>query len=1243
MLLCLALVHMRSLLVAGANCNIALDNSVVRVDLLTSEFVLQNCQWRNVSLELVTHGPFVIVLSNIQMDGGALTIATEASATAAPSAISLQNSTLVACTDCLHVHATTLLASCVHITVSSSTVYATRSALSLAATRVEHCSMTIRDSNIQAQCSGQCGAAVVETRQAVNVSMRAISSNIMATSRDSSSSSMSFSSVLSVSSATINATNVTVQASACNVTAIGSSAATAMGFASYSSSNSSTVFAANVMISASRCTLIVTASTSVACLGFASLSRDRSAITATNIVVYALECNATASGISSVASMGFVSYSYLSSSSTIDASNITVLTSGCSVAATGMNTVTSMGFSSFSDSSGTINATNVTMQASACNVTAIGSSAATAMGFASYSSSNSSTVFAANVMISASRCTLIVTASTSVACLGFASLSRDRSAITATNIVVYALECNATASGISSVASMGFVSYSYLSSSSTIDASNITVFASGCSVSAIGSNCVSCMGVASLSRDLSTIDTTGMAVYASRCNVTASGTSSVSNMGIASFSYLSSSSAITATNLTLWAAGCVVTATGNKTVANMGVASYCAFFSTVSTMNTGLFVLGCNLSTIGNGSVANIGVASYSVSNAAVIFATNTTAFASGCNAVVTGRSAITAMGFSALSRAASSTVAVRSALLVWCSSHIVAVGDASLAGVAAAVSTVVELADVRWVLLRARIAVSGGSCMTMAPSTPLPSVAEDVELLHCTAGGWATPSLLCRSNVTLNGKTLDQSLTPTAYSGPCTFSRPTSCIDFLPPSGIPSPPFQPQVLPDVGCSYTSTLTNTPEHVESASVLLSASDPTSSTTSSRSPTVAASSFSLTVLPADNHGAPNAAGAAAKFIGSNTVATAIVQVGVASAVVSCVAAMPSAISYASRLGSLAKVADCGFARDVDGGAAPDPFEHPFYFALGSSRMRHIAGAAVLTLLLFVVIPCSLMLAAHQLLGDAPQAHPSLCRLQRFYFGTFTSLCFAYFGPTVLGAGVTLMSLGDNSPLNFLGVLLAMTVIVVWCPLTTGLQRLPLRKKADGQTVWDFHHRLCVTMWIFAEAAAELGRMTSRLYYVEEVLISCAFAALANAPPVGGSCIVHALAMIALAATHLLYLVLSIPYKARLDNGYAIAAGILQFLLATDNIFIVLGAGAAAESVAGALVVVLSSFFFIEAVTGSFVACAQRSRHRLAALHDPTGVTLRHQHDDVEELNNDGVCLSVPLKNTNPLFVIENQSA
>ena len=73
--MCLAFVMlMRALAVDGADCSVVSDGGTAQVNLPTTEYVLQGCHWQDAKLEFLADGPFAVVLRNIRMEGGTITV-----------------------------------------------------------------------------------------------------------------------------------------------------------------------------------------------------------------------------------------------------------------------------------------------------------------------------------------------------------------------------------------------------------------------------------------------------------------------------------------------------------------------------------------------------------------------------------------------------------------------------------------------------------------------------------------------------------------------------------------------------------------------------------------------------------------------------------------------------------------------------------------------------------------------------------------------------------------------------------------------------------------------------------------------------------------------------------------------------------------------------------------------------------------------------------------------------------------
>ena len=983
----------------------------------------------------------------------------------------------------------------------------------------------------------------------------------------------------------------------------------------------------------------------VASAGVASVGTSYASSVVRGLAVEVDGCQVRATGDSSVASLGIAMLSGGSAKHT--AANVTLRCEDAQVLSNGSAAVGSLSFTSYCAAQQEVDVQSLSVCAISSNITTLGSGDCASSVGACACGSPSSTTSMARVSISATASNVSTSGANSVSSLGAA---HSGASLTARDWTVYAERCRIESQGSGDCVSSGGIACKN-SASSQLSASNTTFVFSSSAVQARGSNGVTSAGLASygtislttVEASLSsTIAASLCTVYSESSTISAFGSgNAIASMGIASFNLcgsvcacqniivVRSTSSVSCANVTIHGVSTRCTASGKDSIASMGVAS-----RAIATCKNIYVTNRC--STLPTFSVAGVAVS---------LTASNSTVNSSG-------NASVAALALSSL--VSSSEYHVRT-----CQSDVQCSGSPSDRCACLFSSTAdspLKSTTGSLIAVATRVSAPSSSCISLRPvlsdTGGNVSVLRDVSLA-CPNVGWSgTCSNCCGSNISVNGSPLTASNVATWFVG----------LQLNPIGGCPigggcsaiAPP--PMTLPlKAGCNSAAGLPS------SSDLPSSRNTKTSSSSASRSRNGSPSSMSFShfishsrsrtqrfhelsnstnVLlslgptlslsdsppPHPDKVIPSAAHVAAELLGSESVAAAVVQGGTTSAAVASIAGAPSAATYASRVGSLAKVADCGFASGIKADAVPDTFEHPLYFALGSSQLRNYAGGAVLTLLLFVLLPCLLVAATHWQLGEAPQDRPALCQLQRHVFGVLASLCFAYFAPGVQGASVMLVFYGDDEAM-VAGVLLFLAVIAVWCVLFLGLWCVPLLALVDGRAVWNFRRRLCVTMWVFAEAAAELSRMTSRLYYAEEVFLSCALAALANAPPIRGSCTPVALAVIVLAATHVAFQALYRPYKGLLDASFLLLAGVLQLLLAIVNFTLVQGAGAAAEGAAGALVLALSCLFFIQAVVGSFVACAEQSRRRLAKGAD---------HGDDGSDSGDESCssLAVPLA-TNPL--------
>ena len=910
-------------------------------------------------------------------------------------------------------------------------------------------------------------------------------------------------------------------------------------------------------------------------------------------------------------------------------------------------------------SANTARADSVRIEAINSNVAATTTNGmACSMGFASYSKSGSSTITANNATLFSANSIVIARGTTCVASMGFASYSSiSSSKITVSNATLYSAYSNVTASGSDSVASMAFTSSSG-TSTSTITVNNATLFSASSNATASGSSSVACMGFTSsnsFNAGSSIIVAYNATLYSSNSSVTATGGNSVASIGFASFG--ATTSTTTANDVTLYCEESSVTATGSHSVASMGFASRSIFTGGTSTTNNNratFYAASSSVTATGFNSVASMGFSSYSAatSGRATITANSATVYSAASSVTATGSYPVASMGFASYSGGSGIySVTTNNVVLVLCASRVYGSGAGSIAIVGSDPTPALPF-TARCLLVRSQIVMDCRPCVTMLDGHTegaLPSLAMDLSL-QCGSVG-TLPR--CSHNVT------SASQTPVpSPAGSCPTYNFTTCDTIFPTPVHPSivlPPWmrggdlapsrvahsfsQTVTAPSLSRTATSAASHSTfsRRQGAVSMLASNNTCTMTTRSALSPSVTPS---MAVLggPSPSSGTVHVA---AQLIGSEAAARAVVSSTSVSAAMSSVVSAPSAMASASRVASLSKVVDCGFGAEIDGeNAVPDMLDLPVHPAVGSSRLRYYVGGVALTSSLLVLLPLLAVLGSHAKLGDTRRSRPTLMWLQRHIFTTFAFVCVGFFGPPVVGGGVLLLFFSDAGDWGAaaVGALGVASVVVAWGFLAAGLWRLPLSIDSSNRTsvagarlVWNFKRRMCVALWCFAGSSRDL-RGVARFYFSEELLASCAMAAIANAPRVDGSCHGLAWAMAAVAVAHLAFVAVVRPYDLRLDNVWSLLVASLQVALSVVQTAVVYGADG--RDVAAALVLALCASFFLQAALGAMLECVALSRRRVQRVIQG-GAIGGALEDNSDKEDGDSV-LTVPLTNAmNPL--------
>ena len=151
--------------------------------LTATTLLLEKCRWANVGIRLLADGPFVVVLRDVQLVGGSLTIAVSGGLEEATvgSALILQSSTLINCSKCLCVSSASAPLFHVDLVVAHSTIEANESAATLDAPYIRDSSIRVTDSTVEVHSVANAVVASANAPHADNVLIEVINSTVDAT------------------------------------------------------------------------------------------------------------------------------------------------------------------------------------------------------------------------------------------------------------------------------------------------------------------------------------------------------------------------------------------------------------------------------------------------------------------------------------------------------------------------------------------------------------------------------------------------------------------------------------------------------------------------------------------------------------------------------------------------------------------------------------------------------------------------------------------------------------------------------------------------------------------------------------------------------------------------------------------------------------------------------------------------------------------------------------------------------
>ena len=349
---------------------------------------------------------------------------------------------------------------------------------------------------------------------------------------------------------------------------------------------------------------------------------------------------------------------------------------------------------------------------------------------------------------------------------------------------------------------------------------------------------------------------------------------------------------------------------------------------------------------------------------------------------------------------------------------------------------------------------------------------------------------------------------------------------------------------------------------------------------------------------------------ARFSGPMGAARAIVASGAASAALAGIVATTS-MGHATRMGALMRSVECAFAAgELD---PPSVVELPLQWSIesqGGSLGSH-AGSALLTSALLVVLPLFLCALVHAILSSCGASErPVLRSLQCNVLSRYCLLSMAFFPPNVLMSAVVVVGRGASSGAVVAAVCAATVPLLLGCvagqrALAMDVEVVPL---CGGK--WELRNRPSSSAYVetfggLVDGCRDPMPLIVRACFLEDAVASLVLSFLSGVSLSTARCEWVALAMLAVSALHLLYVVCVHPLRSRVESAMNCGLCAVQVVMAALCLAIASGAdssGGLLMSVLGVVAVVQNASFFSQAVVLGACACVIESRKRHSLTSD-----------------------------------------
>ena len=353
----------------------------------------------------------------------------------------------------------------------------------------------------------------------------------------------------------------------------------------------------------------------------------------------------------------------------------------------------------------------------------------------------------------------------------------------------------------------------------------------------------------------------------------------------------------------------------------------------------------------------------------------------------------------------------------------------------------------------------------------------------------------------------------------------------------------------------------------------------------------------------------------RLVSSEGAARAVVASGAAAAALAGIAATTS-MGHATRMGALMRSVECAFASgELD---PPSVVELPLQWSIesqGGSLGSH-AGSALLTSALLIVLPLLLCALVHAILSSCGASErPVLRSLQCNVLSRYCLLSMAFFLPNVLMSAVVVVGRGASSGAVVAAICGAIVPLLLGCvagqrALAMDVEVVPL---CGGK--WELRNRPSSSAYVETFGGLVSGcrdpmPLIVRACFLEDAVASLVLSFLSGVSLSTARCEWVALAMLAVSALHLLYVVFVRPLRSRVESAMNCGLCAMQVVMAALCLAIASGAdssGGLLMSVLGVVAVVQNASFFGQAAILASCACVSDSRKRHALTCDAQSVS------------------------------------